>query len=98
MKLIATSTSGWVAQILMRRETGPGLTEPHSTTQSGLVVRVQVALHRTALLWTHTTPHPTTGTGLTLNVLTHIPIFVKLTLITNKDKNSATNSLGRVGE
>merc|ERR1719234_655867 len=76
------TTSGWEDQISMRRETGPGLTERHSATQSGTVVRVQVALHRIALLWTLITPHPTMDTGMTLNALTHIPIFVKSTLIT----------------
>ena len=46
----AETTSGWEEQIMTRRETGPGRTEPHSPSQSGTLMRVQVALHRTALL------------------------------------------------
>ena len=77
-------TSGWEDQILMRRETGPGLMGPHSTTQIGIAVRELVESQRTALLWTYPT-----DTGMIWAVLIHILIFVKSTLITNKDTNNS---------
>merc|ERR1719264_1772892 len=73
----STSTSGWVEQILMRRETGPGLTGPHSTTHTGGVTRGQMELQRTVLLLTLIV----VTTGMITNVLNHIPMFVKSTLI-----------------
>ena len=78
--------SGWEELMLMKRETGYGLTALLSTTQSGTATREQEGLRRTALLCTLAVG--TMMSGMIVNVLNHILIFVKSILITNKDMHA----------
>ena len=75
--------SGWEERMLMKRETGYGLTALLSTTQGGTTAKEQEGSRRTALLCTLIM-----SSGMIMNVLNHILIFVKSILITNKDMHA----------
>ena len=72
--------------MLMKRETGYGLTALLSTTQSGTETREREGSRRTALLCTLIMT--IMGSGMIMNVLNHILMFVKSILITNKDMHA----------
>ena len=83
--VVLATISGWEEQIQMTREIGGGLTEPHSISQVGKVVRV-LMVFKIAVLQCITTITITTTPidGMTTSVTHRTHTFVKL-ILTNKE-------------
>ena len=67
--MVLATISGWEEQIQMTKEIGGGLTEPHSISQAGKVVKAPVAFRIAVLLFlTGTTTTTKPISGMTMNV------------------------------